>query len=91
MKPIEEMKKPTISSENISVQNCKYVERSAVFSDEEMELFRNCEWNHFTFGDCDKSLLSRNRLVRELKGSREDFTSAINRLEELPSDCFVAL
>ena len=91
MKPTAEIKKPIISSEDISVQNCKYVDLDEVLSDVEMELFSRCDWNHFTFGDCDKSLLSRDRMIDELQESSEDFKSAISLLEMLPSHYFVSL
>jgi hypothetical protein len=88
MKPTKNL---TTCSENIEVLNCQYVELNAVLSDVEMELFRQCEWNHFTFGDCNKSMLSRNRMIAELQGSSADFKSAIDRLKTLPVYCFVAL
>ncbi len=85
------MKQLAIRSESISVQNCKYVDLDEVLSGAEMELFSSCEWNHFTFGDCDKSLLSRDRMIKELQNSYEDFQSAISLLETLPSHYFVSL
>lgn len=73
------------------VHNCKYVALSGVLTDTELETFQDCEWNNFTFGDCDKSLLSRDRMIEELQGSGENFHSAIKLLKTLPLDCFVEL
>lgn len=76
---------------NPSIYTCKYVALSEVLTDIELETFQGCEWNNFTFGDCDKSFLSRDRMIKELRDSEEDFHSAIKLLETLPFDCFIEL
>lgn len=91
MKKIEPEKTPIMLGNNPTVHSCKFVELSAVLTDAEMELFRECEWSDFTFGDCDKSMLLRDRMIYELESSYQDFSSAIEQLRRLPSDCFVEL
>ena len=78
-------------SSSITVHLCKVVELDDILSGEEKKTFRDCEWNHFTFGDCDKSMLLRDRMIDELESSDENFAVAISRLKTLEADCFIAL
>ena len=83
--------KASTITESIAVQSCKYVTLSMVLSGVEMKLFDDCEWNNFSFGDCDRSLLRRDTMIKELRESGEDFQSAIKILKTLPSDCFISI
>lgn len=89
------MNRKTITTEKLSsgvtVHLCKVVELDDILSDAEKEIFQDCEWNHFTYGDCDKSMLLRDRMIDELESSDENFDEAISRLRTLESDCFIAL
>lgn len=76
---------------SITVQLCMVVELDDILSDAEKKTFRDCEWNHFTYGDCDKSMLVRDRMIDELESSGENFNQAISRLRTLEADCFIAL
>jgi hypothetical protein len=91
MKTSNETQVVPSQSSSLSLKCCSYIKLSAVLNEAEVRVFNDCDWKRFTFGDCDKSFLSRDRMIEELTDSGEDFHSAIKTLMTLPSEYFVEL